>query len=415
MADAPEQRDPDVVAYESFSGLRNDVTPERFSAADLAVANNIDIDRTGRLARRLGYAPAGDITGPAHSVWCDRQGDAAYFAQGAVLKQLNADLSATTLKTLAVASPISFTKVNDRVYYSNGVDTGVIGQGAVRSWGVVPPTLPPMIIGVGAMPAGTYQVTMTYVRSDMQESGSPTPALIQVPAGGALQFSNLPVSPDPDVVVKNIYVSASNGEQLFLALTLANTSRNAAYSNDTTELDLPLEAQLLQAAPAGQLVAYYRGRMYVAAGSVLYASKPYDYERFDPRDYVDCESRITMLGPITDKEMYDSSKNSGFFIGTDRSCGVLVGGGTEEFQYIPKTSYGAVFGAADMIDGAMFEDGATTARELPIWLTTEGICVGMSDLTIKNMTRTRYTFDVGTQGAALFIPGPNRFIATSSS
>jgi hypothetical protein len=122
-----------------------------------------------------------------------------------------------------------------------------------------------------------------------------------------------------------------------------------------------------------------------------------------------------MMLEMVDRELYDTGKSSGLFIGTDRSCGVLVGSSPADFQYVPKASYGVVFGASTVIDGTMFQDGAAGVRELPMFLTTQGICVGMPDLTIKNLTRSRYSFNVGSQGAALFMPGPNRFIATSKS
>ena len=71
MADTPTQeRDRDVVTYVAFNGLRNDVSSERFDIGDLEVADNIDIDKTGRIARRAGYTSV--TAGAAHSLWADR-------------------------------------------------------------------------------------------------------------------------------------------------------------------------------------------------------------------------------------------------------------------------------------------------------------------------------------------------------
>lgn len=409
------QRDQDVVAYTVFNGLRNDVSPERFSAGDLEVADNIDIDKTGRVARRAGYTQ--QVAGATHSLWSNPQGTLCFFAQGNVLRQLNADYSSTPVVTLSNGDPIWFEQVNDRVYFSNGTDTGVIEQGgAARSWGVAPPALPDVVLGTGNMFAGTYLFTMTWLCDDGQESGATTAATVQIPAdGGAITFTNLPIPTDSRVVAKAIYLTMPNGEDLFQALVLPASAARATYANDTLELNLPCDSLLLQAAPPGQIVAYYRGRMWVAQGDVLYPSEPFAYERFDPRANLQLDGRITMLAALTDKELYDTGKNSGFFIGTDRSCGVLVGSSPEDFQYVPKTSYGAIFGAMDKIDGSVFQDGSTGAMELPAWLTTDGICVGMPGMTIRNLTRTRYTFPVGTRGAGLFMPGPNRLILTNQS
>jgi hypothetical protein len=408
------QRDQDVVSYTKFSGLRNDVDPERFDAGDLAVADNIDIDKTGRIARRMGYTQA--VAGATHSLWANPQGTQCFFAQGNTLYQLSTSYAKQAVTTLRSTDPISYEQVNDRVYFSNGVDTGVIEQAAARPWGVAPPNLPEIAVGTGYMPAGTYLVTSTFVCADGQESGAPQAAVVQIPAnGGALLFSGMVPPEDPRVVGRYIYVTEPNGEDIYQAMLVPAQAVAAAYSNDTTELNLPLDSEFLEPAPAGQLVAYYRGRMFVAQGDVLYPSEPFAYERFDPRLNLQLDGRITMLGTLTDKELYDTGKNSGFFIGTDRSCGVLIGSSPEDFQYVPKTSYGAIFGAMDKVDGSVFEDGSAGAMELPMWLTTDGICVGMPGMTIRNLTRTRYTFPVGTQGAGLFMPGPNRLILTNQS
>lgn len=414
MADnQTQQRDQDVVTYSTFAGLRNDVPPERFGQGDLALANNVDLDKSGELSRRDGYTSV--LAGATHSVWGSPAGDTCYFMQGNVLKQFNADRSATTLATLQASAPVSFVKVNERTYFSNGVDTGVIERGAVRSWGAAPPTLPDVVVGVGNLPAGDYQFTLTWVAQDGQESGAPLAASVSVPAGGGLTFTGLPVSADPRIVAKKLYLSPPNGEEMFLALILANGQTSAAYAGDTGEFNLPLDTQFLQAAPAGQIVAYYRGHLFVAQGDAIYPSEEFAYEHFDPRRYIALDGRITMMAPILDRELYEAGKSSGFFIGTDRSCGVLVGSGPENFQYVPKANYGVVPGALAMVDGSMFQDGSAGMRELPMFLTTQGICTGMPDLTIRNLTRSRYQFTVGSQGAALFMPGPNRFIATSQS
>jgi hypothetical protein len=413
MADnQAQQRDQDVVLYSAFRGLRNDVAPERFENADLAVASNCDLDKSGRLSRRAGFTK--QVAGAVHSLWADDAQSLCLFASGGQLKRLANDLSTTTLRTLADASArISFTKTNDIVYFSNGADTGIVQNGAARSWGIAVPPLPTPTITVGYMPAGDYQFVMTYVRRDGQESGAPLAGVVTVPAGGGLSLA-LPVSADADVAYKRIYLTTPNGDDLYLALTVMNSITSTIYSENTTELNLPLDMQFLQPAPAGQLVAYYRGRMFVAVGDTLYPSEPYAYELFDYRNFIQMDGQITLLAAMEDKERSGDAQHSGFFVGTDRSCGVIVGAEPSDFQYVPKTNYGAILGALDYVDGSVFGDNSLGARSLPMWLTTQGICVGKPDMEIQNLTRTKYGFTAAGQGAALFMPGPNRFIATSN-
>lgn len=406
------QRDQDVVTYEKFDGLRNDITPERFGPADLAVANNIDIDRTGRIARRAGYTSV--RAGASHSLWADDTGAQCLFAQGAQLMQLNPDYSARALKTLAgVGQRVSYAKVSERVYFTNAVDSGIVESGSVRSWGLAVPPLPGVAIIPGTLPAGNYQFVVTYLRNDGQESGAPLAGTVVVPANSGLAFT-LPVSADPGVAGKILYLSTPNSDLLYVADVLSADAATTHYIGDTSELNTPLNQQFFGPPPPGQLVAYYRGRLYVAVGDVLYVSEGFGYELFDLRKYIALDGRITLLAPLTDREQQESGKNSGLFVGTDQSCGVLVGGSPEDFQYVPKVNYGAVEGTLAYVDGSIFGDDSQGARLLPMWLSEQGICIGMPEMTVRNLTRTKYSFPVSGSGAAIFMPGPNRFIATNN-
>lgn len=424
MNNSPARRpDADTIAFSAFNGLRNDVPPVRFNGrdvdpakrdgADLAVAVNVDIDQSGAVARRAGYTLA--AAGAAHSLWADPTGTSCFVVQGGALKRLNADYSTTALRQLAGTGRVSYCAVNGLVYYTNGEDSGVVEHGADRSWGLPPPAPPGVTAaGGGALPAGRYQFTMTHVRADGQESGAPLARIVDVAAdGGALVFT-LAQAP-PDVAARRLYLSTPNGETLYQALVCGPGAGTARYDRDTTELAVPLATALLGPPPAGQLVAYYRGRVWVAVGDTLYPSEPYAYELFNYRNYLQFDSRITLLAPLVDKESADGAPvHSGFFVGTDTSCGVLVGSAPDDFSYVPKTDYGAVLGALDYVDGALFYDKTIGARTLPMWLSTAGICIGRPDMEIENPTRTRYSFAAAGQGAALFLPGPNRFIATAN-
>jgi hypothetical protein len=410
MAAIGQERDEDVTSYMGFTGLRDDIPPDRFAITDLAVADNVDLDKSGKLTRRDGYTVA--KTDPhAHSLWADDSGLLALYMAGTQLKKLNTDYTSTTLSTVTSAGRMAFCRANDSVYFSNGVDKGVYNAVAntVRSWGMPQPGAIGIAVSVGVLPAGRYQVAMTYLRSDGQESGAGAAQYVDVPDGSSLQLT-LPVSFDPDVVGKVVYATTQNGNMLYQLQAVANVTTSLAYNGG--DLSRPLETQFLQEPPAGQLVAHYRGRMYVAKGDVLFCSTEFGYELFDIRNYIQLDGNITLLAVITDKDQIDSATNSGLFIGTDRSCGVLVGSNPTDFQYVPKINYGAITGTLAMVDGSVYGDGSATARLIPMWLTTNGVCAGMPGMQINNITRTKYTIPAAGEGAALFMPGPNRIILT---
>lgn len=399
------QRDPGIVAYEAFAGLRNDVDPHRFELADLAVGTNIDIDDTGGAARRGGRTLK--RAGAAHSLWSDET--LALFVDGTALKRLNSDYTATTMRTgLTSGLRMAYQKVNDQVFFANGAESGVLQAGVVRSWGLpVPPSLF-VSATVGDMPAGDYQFVMVYLRNDGQQSGAGLAGRITLTAGAGIVLT-LPVSADPDVVAKAVYLSTPNGDVLYRAFTVLGAVTTFTYTNDTTELAMPLDTQFLSAPPAGHLLGYYRGRVFVAVGDALFYSEPAAYELFDLRRYLSFDSRISVIAPIEDRE------HPGIFVATETSTGWIQGTEADSFKFVPGANYGAVPGTLVFVDGALFADRSAGARMLPMWLSTQGVCVGLPGGTVQNLTRAKYQFTAQGSGCALFKPDTTQFIAVANS
>jgi len=413
MAEQPSSRvDPDVVAYSAFAGLRNDVDPERFGLTDLTVGTNIDLDKSGRISRRAGYALM--RAGATHSLWA--QGGLGVFVSGSTLYRLSDAYGAVVLRTgLTVGARMSYLPLNDSLFFSNGYERGELRFGTLHSWGLDVPAPPAAVVTVGSMTAGIYQFSMTYLRNDGQESGAPLAGVVTVPEGGGLVFT-LPVSTDLEVADKVVYLTPPNGERLYRALLLPNAQTTATYQNDARELAQPLDTQFLGPPPAGHLLCYYRGCVFVAVEDVIYRSEPFAYSLFDLRKYMQMDGVVTMMEGYEDNERSPETNavRSGIFIGTEKQCGTLIGSNADDFQYVQKTDYGAVRGAVAHVEGSVFGDGSTNAGLLPMFVTTNGICIGMPDMTIKNLTRSKYGFSAAGQGAAFFNAGPNRFVAVTN-
>lgn len=404
------ERDRDVVTYTAFNGLRNDVSPERFELGDLAAAQNIDIDKSGRIARREGYEL--ELAVDAHSIWADEEQEHCLFVQGNTLQRLQADMTSVAVASLTSTARMSYTRVSDRIYLSNGTDKGIFEAGALRTWGMPVAPLPAASAIVGNMPAGTYQFAMTWLRADGQESGCGLAGQIELGAGSGIQFE-LPPAPQADIVGRVLFLSPANSDNLLEAVTIPVATTSLAWQQDPANLASPLMTQFFGPPPAGQLVAYYRGHLFVAVGDTIYVSADYGYELFNLRKYLQLDGRITLLAPMTDKETsVDTGDNSGFFVGTDRSMGVIVGTDPASFQYVPKVPYGAIEGALAYVDATLVRDGGAGARKLPMWLSAKGVCIGLPGMLINNLTRARFDFAAGGQGAAVILPSPNRFIAT---
>lgn len=406
------QRDSDVLTFGQFDGLRNDVDPERFDLGDMVMATNVDIDQTGRISRRGGYTQRAASVN-THSLWSPPQGDICLFVSGGQLKQLQPDMSATVLGALLDgSSPVSYERVDDRVYFANGTDTGIVENGTIRTWGLPQAPLPGAVPTIGTMPAGTYQFNMIWLRADGQGSGCGQNGVLELPEGSGIDFM-IPAAPSAEIVGAVVYLSPANSDVL-LEAGVAGPSQVFMWRADPSALSVPLVSQFRGPPPAGHMVAYYRGHMFVAVGDTIYVSAPYAYEQFDRRRYIQLDSRITLMASISDLDRTEAGRTSGFFIATERSTGVLSGNNPDEFQYIQKADYGAVAGTMQMIEGTRFKDGANGTRLMPMWLSQKGVCIGLPELAVLNLTRGRYNFVAGGRGAALFLPDPARFIATHS-
>ena len=339
-------------AIKAFTGLRNDVTAERFAEGDLARADNVNLDNTGKLLTRSGYLKR--INGAFHSLWSNNT--ICLFVKGAELHQLQSDLITSTVirNDLSLGFLMSYREVNGFIYYSNSKQTGIFSAAGNRTWGLAVPIFQPLANAInGSLKQGTYQYALTYIRRDGQESGTGIADRIVLKDNEAINFYDIPVSSDPDVSHKILYVSAQNGDVLYRATTLFNNVTSAVFNGG--ELRSPLSTQFKQQAPAGHLVSYFDGYMYVASDKFILYSDTYGYELFDMRDYLPFDSMVTMFAPVQD----------GVFIGTENRIYFVQGKDPKQFILTIKANYGVVANTLSYVSSALVK-GLEQASNEPI-------------------------------------------------
>ena len=373
----------------AFAGIRNDVTAERFSEGDLEIANNVDIDNTGKLLLREGYAKK--INGAYHSLWS--AGDICLFVTGAQLRRLSSDLTTSTLirNDLTPNLRMEYHFTNDNVYYSNGKQTGIYNNSGNRTWGIVPPSYQPIAQqDFGDLPAGRYQFALTYVRGDNQESGTGIADAINITTG-AIRFTDIAVSSDPAVTHKIIYISTHNGEVLYRAIVLDNTTTSALYNG--ADLRTPLDTQFMQNAPAGQIIGSFAGYMYVAYDKWLHYSDAFGFELFDLRRYLPFDSVITLFAPMID----------GVFVGTQKAIYFMQGRDPDAMKLDKRADYGVIANTLCYVPATSIAGLDAQPDEVAIIFTAQnGICYGVNNGILVNMTQQRYAYDKSSAGAALF-------------
>ncbi len=397
-APAPDPRE-GLFVFDDFHGLRNNVSSETFLPGDLVTALNCDIDDALNIKRRKGHS-APVTSAIDRDLWSE--GGLCLGVGSDALKLMNPDYSTVTLRSgLTASRPLAYALVGDRAFYSNGVELGCVQNGVSRTWGITPPGVPIAAATGGTLMPGLYQYAVTYLRDDGQESGTGRAGTIELLAAGGIALSLVPVSSDPSVTAKAVYISTVGGETLWRAGIIANATTTFTLLAPQANAS-PLLTQFLSPPPPGDFLGYFNGTLLVAAGNRLYQSEPYAPELFDYRKSIPFMGRVTMIAPIV-------GKGDGFWLGTDKQVIWInvnrptlraAGESTSAWDYQPKADYGVIPGTLYYGDGELLGDASVRDR-LPFFATTRGLCVGKPGGDLINLTQARFAYPAQERGAGL--------------
>lgn len=392
-----------MAEIKKFLGLRNTVSPERFKPGELEIARDVELDDSGQLLSRLGQTVVNAT--PSHSLYSNSQ--LSLLVQNKVLRRVEADFSLTAVKTLSNDDPVSYETVGNQTYWSNGTDKGCFVGLTPREWGITPPTSQPVAQATsGGLPAGRYMYALTFLRSDGQESGTGVQGAIDVGANGGIYFTNLEVSTNQEVYDKIVYLSGTNGEKLYRALIIPNGVTSATYSGDATDLKVVLRTQHAESPPAGNIVRYFNGVMYVVVGDLVYFSDSYNPDVFRLADqFLRFPGQLAVFECVkdgiyvatTDLEGDDQEEAGGTFY--------LSGKTPEDFEFTVVADHGAHPGTASKCKAALLTppDAPEAQRigDAVVWSSRNGVMVGFNGGAVTNLTELRYSFPSAQQGAGV--------------
>ncbi len=267
-----------------------------------ALRNAVNVDLSEDGTPRLRPGRTSRIAGNVHSAWSDEYATILLAVVSNALTKLTVNpttgaLSQTALRTgLAAGLPLTYTAVNGEVYYSNGVITGKIVNGAAAPWGIESPAALPVLAATsnGGFFAGTYQVAVTYASVSGEESGAGPGVAVTLAAGQAITVSGIPQPVDPSVTRIRIYLTATNGEVFYLHSDYAVGTTSAVLSQSAT-MGARLQTQFLVPAPPGQAIEPFNGRIYIAQGQVLWYTEPLRYGLIHPDNYLLFPAEIDLI------------------------------------------------------------------------------------------------------------------------
>lgn len=392
--------------FKQFKGLNNLLPPDRLQPTDLQIALNVDIDNSLGVRLRRGFTKVKD--GNYHSLWGSQSQPLGMVVANGSLCILYPDysLSAPVATGISDINPVSYAEVNGVIYYSNGIISGAVENGAGRSWGLIPPPTPGALLAIGTLTPAKYTFCATYVRNDGQESGNSGFGQIAVPSGSTIQFTLFQPS-DPSIELIRVYMTQPNGETLYRALEVPVGIKQPVYMGQAELLSIRLRTQNFTAPPAGTLLALASSRMLIAQGQYLFYTEPFAYELCElDKNYLVYDSNIQIVAPV----------NEGVFVATETGTYFHEGFDIAKSTMVQKAVYGGVPGTLAYVDAAFLGQSQYTGK-VAVWTSPEGIVTAGNEGFIKgilrNITQNSLSLNQADVGAAAFLQqdGINKYIS----
>lgn len=195
------------------AGANNIASRDRLPENSIRAGVNVDPLPGGRLALRTGFKAI--YTG-AEVRAVLALGRKLLIADGTSLVEYNTgNNSSRVLRQIIGAGPVVGDVMNGRLYFCTADEALEYDGETVRPWGVPDVLYQPGMTSSagGTLLAGHYQVAMTLTDKWGREGGTDRPAVILAPDRGQLTIT---VPPVPPGCTANLYVSAVNGETLYL-------------------------------------------------------------------------------------------------------------------------------------------------------------------------------------------------------
>lgn len=357
----------------SFWGGKGVVSPR--------VLLNADADESGQLVKRTGVTAYLALAG-AHSLWA---------CETAMLCSANKKLysigTGTAVEVATITGtanePLSYALAEDKIYISNTYWRGVFdaSTNTVSDWGITLPPGPMLLTSSGSLPAGTYHITFTAVSNGALSGNGPISSITLSTTGG-IQILNRPAG-------ALVWATDQNGT-VFQLVGAVDTVADIP----TVE---PLPSFMCAPPPNMSVVMYAFGRIWGAAGNVLYYSEPYQFGWFKvTSNFFKFNSDITIIAAVS----------TGLFVGTEDSTVFLQG--AEPDQMVQSSAgAGSIKGTLAYCNnlpelGDVLGTPEKGYSSVPVWRTAEGIVAGNVSGRLFNLTKTKLKMGIPEKGASLY-------------
>lgn len=275
-----------------FLGLNNrrpDFELQSDIGTYVKAADNVDITDVGNIVRRRGVTLLASMTG-AHSLKMTTP-TTGFLVRGSALYSVTLpNYSETLLAVLTSDANMSYVKLGDDWFYSNGTDIGRVSGGIVRPAGLPPTAAPALATIGGSLLAGQYQVGVSYFNNITGIEGAISEyAYTELASSSGIRVT-LPGAIDGATHI-NVYLSESNGTVPMLHSTvIVGTALIDLTTLATGRMVSPRDEDLL---PPGTLF-YGNGRLNSFKDNTVYVGVP-----FRPGYYLPLSGFVPFTEPVS--------------------------------------------------------------------------------------------------------------------
>lgn len=171
--------------------------------------------------------------------------------------------------------------------------------------------------------------------------------------------------------------------------------------------------RMLGAVPMASEIEHYKGRIYLANERVLWATELYLYDLVDKtKGFIPFEHDITMVRAVDD----------GLYVGTTEQLFFLQGTYSDGLKRSVVIDSPVIRGSSVLAPTAdvhpqVKKGGDVPEGTSPVFMTADGICVGLDGGQVYNLTRGRVVFPAAVGAAALYRAdqGANAYVAVADS
>lgn len=363
----------DTVKIGPFINGANNIADERTlpdgSARKLL---NVDVDDQGNICKRKGFTlvhSGADI----HSLY------KGYFIEGTDLKHIDSAFNVTSIRSGLSGKRVSYCILNDEILYS---DSGFVERVDGSDFGVEDPANPPTLTATnGSLSPGKYQASVLFRDINTGEmSGATNPVTIDLTTTGGIMFSNIP-QPQGSYEI-SVYLSDTDGAKMYYVGTYPKgITTTTVPSHKKNKHEIPT-LNLIRMV-GGDILRYFKGRLYAALGNVLYFSEPHRYGLIDhTKNFVPFPAEITVVQPVDD----------GMYIVADKTY-FLAGANPLENTLTEVSDATGIKHTGIEIDAGNFNlEGAT--GEAAYWYGSKGGVIGLPGGRILEYSKDRLSVPV---------------------